>query len=811
MSDLPDYEKLGVFYLGRTKAADGAPASNLLYDAKDLTTHAMIVGMTGSGKTGLAVSLIEEAAIDGVPAILIDPKGDLANLLLQFPELRPTDFRPWIDEDEARRKGLSPDELAVKTSETWRKGLAKWDEDGERIRRLGRSAEFAVYTPGDTAGRPLCVLRSFDAPKGLDSTALRDRILYTVSGLLGLLGLSDDSVQGREHIFLSTLLEHEWRAGRDVSLEGIIRGVQDPPFSRVGVFDVETFYPAKDRMKLAMSLNALLASPGFSAWLEGEPLDAARLLHGPDGRPRVSVLSIAHLSDSERMFFVTALLSEVLSWMRRQPGTGSLRAILYMDEIFGYFPPTANPPSKAVMLTLLKQARAFGLGIVLSTQNPVDLDYKGLSNCGTWFIGRLQTERDKMRILDGLASASDAASAGFDRAEADKLLSGLANRTFFLRNVHDDASVLFETRWAMSYLAGPLTLPQLRTLCPARDAGQNGAAAGGVRSSQFAVASSQDAVGKELETGNGELQTPGGARPALPATLKQYRPAAIDADESPVWRPVALGIAKLHFASATAKVDLFEERSLVAEIEDDGSVIWEDASVERGRMAVRVGAPGAGSGEFIPPPEGALTAKTDAAWRKSFATALFQTQALELWRYAPLKLLSNAGEDEGEFRARVAMADRERRDAEKQKLTDEFQKKALALDDKIRTASARVEREKDARKSQWLSTAVSAGATLLGALLGSRRSATSAGTITRAGSTLRRTASIGKKTGDVQRAEDSLDVLQERRAELEKDFEAKVEAIRPVLDPAEVELESVVIRPRKADIDVLALGVLWKP
>ena len=811
MSDLPDYEKLGVFYLGRTKAADGAPASNLLYDAKDLTTHAMIVGMTGSGKTGLAVSLIEEAAIDGVPAILIDPKGDLANLLLQFPEMRPEDFRPWIDEDEARRKGLSPDELAVKTSETWRKGLAKWDEDGERIRRLGHAAEFAVYTPGDTAGRPLCVLRSFDAPKGLDSTALRDRILYTVSGLLGLLGISDDSVQGREHIFLSTLLEHEWRAGRDVTLEGIIRGVQDPPFSKVGVFDVETFYPAKDRMKLAMSLNALLASPGFSAWLEGEPLDAAHLLHGPDGRPRVSVLSIAHLSDSERMFFVTALLNEVLSWMRRQPGTGSLRAILYMDEIFGYFPPTANPPSKAVMLTLLKQARAFGLGIVLSTQNPVDLDYKGLSNCGTWFIGRLQTERDKMRILDGLASASDAASAGFDRAEADKLLSGLANRTFFLRNVHDDASVLFETRWAMSYLAGPLTLPQLRTLCaPPKADEQSGAAAGSfeVSGSKLQVVSCAPEDNPQLSTPNSQLAS---ARPALPATLRQYRPAAIDADESPVWRPVALGIAKLHFASATAKVDLFEERSLVAEIEDDGSVIWEDASVEHGRMAVRVGAPAVGSGEFVPPPEGALTAKTDAAWRKSFATALYQTQALELWRYAPLKLLSNAGEEEGEFRARVAMADRERRDAEKTKLAEEFQKKAQALDDKIRTASARVEREKDMRKSQWFSTAVSAGATLLGALLGTRRSASSAGTITRAGSTLRRTASIGKKSGDVQRAEESLDVLQERRTALEKDYEERIEAIRPVLDPAEVELESVVIRPRKADIDVLALGVLWKP
>ena len=800
-----DFEKLGAFYLGRQADENGktSPASPLLmYNSKHLTTHAMIVGMTGSGKTGLALSMMEEAAIDGVPAILIDPKGDLTTLLLQFPDLSPADFRPWVDPAEAQRAGLTVDAFAEKTAAQWRDGLAKWGQDGDRIRRLAASADFAVYTPGDTTGRPLQILRSFDAPAGADEITLRDSIINSVSSLLGLIGIQADPVQSREHILLSAIFYCQWKQGQGLPLEQLINYVATPPFAKIGVFDVESFYPSKDRMKLAMQLNSLLASPSFAAWREGDPLDIGRLLHTEDGRPRISILSISHLSDAERMFFVTAVLNATVAWMRRQTGTGSLRALLYMDEIFGYFPPSANPPSKPPMLTLLKQARAFGLGIVLSTQNPVDLDYKGLSNCGTWFIGRLQTERDKMRILDGLASASDAASAGFDRAEADRLLSGLANRTFFLRNVHDDASVLFETRWAMSYLAGPLTLPQLRTLCPE---------AGRVQSPEFKAQSEAEQDFEAPESRNPAASDSAGARPALPATLKQYRPAAIDADEQPVWRPVALGIAKLHFASATAKVDLFEERSLVAEIEDDGSVIWEDASVERGRMAVRVGAPGAGSGEFVPPPEGALTAKTDAAWRKSFATALYQTHALELWRYAPLKLLSNAGEDEGEFRARVAMADRERRDAEKQKLADEFQKKAQALDDKIRTASARVEREKDMRKSQWLSTAVSAGATLLGALLGTRRSASSAGTITRAGSTLRRTAAIGKKSGDVQRAEESLDVLQERRTELEKDYEAKIEAIRPVLDPAEVELESVVIRPRKADIDVLALGVLWKP
>jgi hypothetical protein len=415
---MPDFEKLGAFYLGREYDLETAKPRDelLLYDAKDLTTHAVCVGMTGSGKTGLCLSLLEEAAIDGIPAIAIDPKGDLGNLLLTFPELRPEDFRSWIDPGEAARSGITLDELAEQTAKRWREGLAAWGQQPARIARFRDSADVAIYTPGANAGLPLALLRSFAAPPQAirdDADALRERIAGAVSGLLSLVGIDADPLRSREHILLSRVLDEAWRAGREVQLADLVREIQSPSFKQVGVVDLESFFPAKDRFELAMSLNNLLASPGFAAWREGEPLDIQRLLYTSEGKPRLSILSIAHLSDAERMFFVTLLLNEVVAWMRSQSGTSSLRALLYMDEVFGYFPPTANPPSKMPMLTLLKQARAYGLGVMLATQNPVDLDYKGLSNAGTWFLGRLQTERDKARVLDGLEGASTAAGAKF--------------------------------------------------------------------------------------------------------------------------------------------------------------------------------------------------------------------------------------------------------------------------------------------------------------------------------------------------------------------------------------------------------------
>ncbi|MCJ7796866.1 MAG: ATP-binding protein, partial [Thermoleophilia bacterium] len=445
---MEEFEKLGVFYLGREyDLQTKAPREGLLlYDSKDLVTHGVCVGMTGSGKTGLCIGLIEEAALDGVPAIVIDPKGDLADLMLTFTDLRPEDLRPWINEEDAARKGLTPDDFARQQAEFWAKGLADWGESGDRIRRLREAADFAIYTPGSSAGLPISILASFAAPAAAvrdDPELLGDRIATTATSLLALLGIDADPIQSREHILLSTILNTAWQQGQNLDLAALIGQIQNPPVTRVGVMDLESFYPSKERFELAMRMNNLLAAPGFAAWMEGEPLDVARLLHTPEGKPRVSIMSIAHLSDAERMFFVSLLLNEVLGWMRSQPGTGSLRALVYMDEIFGFFPPVAEPPSKRPLLTLLKQARAFGVGILLATQNPVDLDYKGLANAGTWFIGRLQTDNDKQRVLAGLEGVAAGATAGFDRQAMEQTLAGLGNRVFLMYNAHEDAPVVF--------------------------------------------------------------------------------------------------------------------------------------------------------------------------------------------------------------------------------------------------------------------------------------------------------------------------------------------------------------------------------
>jgi hypothetical protein len=447
MADASSFEKLGVFYLRRPyESGKGAAAgASFLYDSRELTTHGLIVGMTGSGKTGLSIVLLEEAALDGIPAIVIDPKGDMGNLALQFPELSPPDFLPWIEPAEAEAQGKTAEELAGETAARWESALTEWGQSKARIRSLKDAAQVSIYTPGSTSGRPIAALRSFSAPPEAvrsDEDALRERASNAVSGLLELVRIEANPVTSREHVLLASLLDRAWRASEDATLEGLLQAVTTPPFDKLGVLDLESFYPAKERFALAARLNALLASPAFAAWREGEPLDVSRLLFTSGGKPRLSIFSIAHLGDEARMFFVTFLLNEVVAWLRTQSGTGSLRALLYMDEIFGFFPPVKSPPSKPPMLTLLKQARAFGLGVVLATQKPVDLDYKGLANIGTWFLGRLQTEQDRERLMEGLASVS----GGFDRAKAEELLSSLPKRVFLMQNVHEDGPALFQTR-----------------------------------------------------------------------------------------------------------------------------------------------------------------------------------------------------------------------------------------------------------------------------------------------------------------------------------------------------------------------------
>jgi hypothetical protein len=807
-----DYEKLGVFYLGREY--DGATATLkddlVLYDAKDLTTHAVVVGMTGSGKTGLCVSLLEEAAIDGIPALVIDPKGDIGNLLLAFPDLAPGDFAPWVDPGDAKRKGISVEELAAQTAETWKKGLAGWGQDAARVAKYRDAVDVAIYTPGASSGLPLSVLRSFAPPAGdaaQDATLVRDRIGAIVGGLLGLVGVDADPLKSREYILLSAIVENAWRAGRSLDLPGLIGAVQKPGFDKVGVFDVETFYPAKERLQLAMTLNGLVASPGFAAWLEGEPLDVQRLLHTPEGKPRISILSIAHLNDAERMFFVTLVLNELVQWMRLQPGTGSLRAIFYMDEIFGYFPPSAVPPSKPPMLTLLKQARAFGLGLVLATQNPVDLDYKGLGNAGTWFVGRLQTERDKARVLEGLESAL---GGGYDRATLDKLMSSLGNRVFLMRNVHEDHPVLMQTRWALSYLRGPLATPEIeRLMAPRRMAGRAGKAATGSPGQAQTRSGTHEAAAAAAAAAAPEPAA-GGARPVLPGDLTETFMRARTAGKGALaYRPAAIGTVKLHYVDAKQKLDLWTTQVLLAPLSDDGkAALWDEAEVVADLAAATDAEPAAGAA-FAELPGAALNAKTQAAWARQLAAHAYESRALEGYACDAPKAASAPGESEGDFRARLAQLARESRDAEVEKLRQKYAAKVNTLQDRMRRAHERVEREKSQVANHGVQAALSMGGAVLGALFG--RKALSSANIGKGMTAARSAARAAQERADVGRAEDGVEALTQRLQALQAEIEAETARIGEAYRAEALELRAVRVAPRKSDIAVGNVGIAWRP
>ena len=771
------FEKLGMFYLGRSysiaeKASSDAP---LLYDSRDLVTHAVCVGMTGSGKTGLCLALLEEAAIDGIPAIIIDPKGDLGNLLLTFPGLLAEDFRPWVNADDAQRKGLELDAYAAQQADMWKKGLATWGEGPERIRALREKVDMAIYTPGSTSGIPVNVLASFDAPKTDDAEAIADRVQTTAASLLGLLKLDADPVKSREYILLSALLTHEWQQGGGLDLPTLIERIQNPPFQKIGVLDLETFYPAKDRFALVMAINNMLAAPGFATWRQGESLDAGRFLYTPEGKPRLAIFSIAHLGDEERMFFVSLLLNEVVSWTRAQSGTTSLRAILYMDEIFGYLPPTANPPSKLPMLTLLKQARAFGVGVVLATQNPVDLDYKALSNAGTWFIGRLQTERDKARVLDGLQGA---AGGKFERQAMEALLSGLGNRIFLMNNVHDDGPVVFETRWVMSYLRGPLIKDQIRTLMAGRKPAVSVAAAPAVAA------------------------THSSKRPALPPAVPQvFLPAS--GSEPVIYSPRLLGAATIRFTDGKLGVEQTREAILFAPIPAGLSgAEWTELSGVRLSELEKTPAAGA---EFEDTPPAAGRPKNYAAWEKDCRQAIVENQRLQVFRCADLKTTSKANETEAEFKARIALAGRENRDAAVEALRKKYAPKVASLQARLARADAAVQRQKEQASQARMQTFISVGSTLLGALLG--RKALSASTIGKATTAARGVGRSIQEGSQAATAEQSAEAIRQQIAEIETEIEAESAA----LAATEPSTEIVEVKPARSGVSVRLIALAWVP
>ena len=815
MPTAADFEKLGVFYLGRPydwqqkKAQDGL----ILYDSKDLVTHAVCVGMTGSGKTGLCLALIEEAALDGIPAILIDPKGDLANLLLTFPGLKPEDFRPWVNEDDARRKNLSVDDYARQQAELWHKGLASWGEDGARIQRLRDAADFAVYTPGSNAGIPLSILKSFAAPPPAiraDEELLRERIGTTATSLLGLLGIDADPIKSREHILIATILDTAWRRGQELDLAGLIQQIQTPPVKRVGVLDLDAFFPSKDRFALAMSLNNLLAAPGFGAWMEGEPLDVGNLLRTPEGKPRVAIVSIAHLSDAERMFFVSLLLNQVVGWMRTQSGTTSLRALLYMDEIFGFFPPVANPPSKTPLLTLLKQARAFGVGVVLVTQNPVDLDYKGLSNTGTWFIGRLQTERDKARVLDGLEGAAGSAGQGFD-AGLERILSGLSSRVFLMNNVHDDHPVVFESRWVMSYLRGPLTRGQIKSLMDARRGAPAPTTAKAASAPAFPVRGAAAAATKPAETAPA-VQAGGGQRPLLPPDVPQhFVPAHGGAPAGSIlfYRPMLVGAAQVRVADTRSGVDVSRDLVYLTPISDDAvPVDWSQAETV-GFTTSDLTPAAEGEAGFAELPAPAARKKSYDGWTKDFSAWLLQSQKTELLRSPSLKVVSKPGETERDFRVRLQESTRQDRDKAGDLLRQKYAPKQAALQERRRRAEQAVARESEQATQQGIQTAISVGATILGAFLG--RKSINVGTIGRATTAARGASRVLKEAQDVGRAKETVAAVDEAIAGLGAQFKAEADALGARTDPLTEPLETIGLKPTRQNITVRLVALAWAP
>jgi hypothetical protein len=690
-----DLEKLGAFYLGRLYDAESRRVTDepLLYDAKDLTTHAVIVGMTGSGKTGLGVALLEEAALDGVPALVLDPKGDMGNLLLAFPQLRAEDFLPWVSAQEATRSGQTPEQLAASTAGLWRRGLADWGQGEERVARYCDAVDRAIYTPGGGGGRQLRVLQSFAAPPAAlrdDVELITGRVDAAVGGLLSLLGKTSDPVTSREHVLLANILHRAWRKGRDLDLGTLVQQIIRPQFEQLGVLDLETFYPARERQALALELNALIASPSFAPWLTGEPLDVGRLLYTAEGRPRIAVCSLAHLSDEQRMFFVTLLLGELVTWMRAQPGTGSLRALLYMDEIFGFFPPSAAPPSKAPMLSLLKQARAYGLGVVLATQNPADLDYKGLANCGTWLVGRLQTERDRERLLDGLQGPASAGGRAWGRAELGRLLGGLGKRVFLMSNAHEDEAVLFHTRWVLSYLAGPLTRQQIERLMPPPPEEEKSAAERTPPSEEIGAAATEaqsvrPAPPPEVGVAFLPLRERGDSGAAGASGAADVRQL--------VYRPALLARAQLHFKRASATVDEWRELAVLAPIAPGArSPDWQGARLLPFDAAtIPSGDP---RGRFAPL---ASAAKRSAFWsaaRKRLVTFLYREQTLTLFSHPGTKSTSHPGEGEGELRIRVKSLLAERRDREVEKVKQRYASRLASLRERIRADEERVERER---------------------------------------------------------------------------------------------------------------------
>src|SRR5690606_12386603 len=466
-----------------------------------------------------------------------------------------------------------------------------------------------------------------------------------------------------------------------------------------------------------------------------------------------------------------------------------LRAILYMDEIFGYFPPVANPPSKRPLLTLLKQARAFGLGIVLATQNPVDLDYKGLTNAGTWFLGRLQSERDKLRVLEGLEGASSASGGSFDRARFDALLSGLGKRVFLMHNVNDAEPTLFRTRFALSYLRGPLSRTDVKRLMDGR------------RPTAEPAPAARTSAPAPLAPTAAALAAPSVSAAPLRPALAPDVPVAflplrqpVPSGATVVYRPMIYGAARIPYESAKHGVDVADAPHLLAAIEDGPLPLrWGTAYSIAAAPAALTSEPPA-PGTYLDIPSAAREAKQLKAFERDLKEYLYANYRVVLRRSPTSGIGSTPGEPEAEFRLRGQQAARELRDDQLEALRRKYAAKVDRLDKSIRRAEAKIAKEQSQIDSASSDSMWEMGSAVLGMFGSSRRSVSARGK-----AIARSRARADRSKVQLADARKDLTQLQTQRTELEAELSAAIAQLEASI-AGEV-LEEVTVRPKKSAID----------
>lgn len=785
MNSTFDYEKLKLFYIGKEKIDDNFVP--LVYKNKDLLTHAAIIGMTGSGKTGLGISLLEEAAIDNIPSIIIDPKGDMTNLLLTFPSLQGSDFEPWIEEQDASNNGLSVKEFAQNTANLWKNGLERDFQNASRIEKLKNCADFTIYTPGSDAGVQISILSSFKAPNKEvieDNDLLVSLVNSTVSSILSLIEEKSDTTS-KESILISSIFMNYFKENKDLTLEELITLIVTPPFSKIGVFDLETFFAQSERLKLALKLNNIIANPSFKTWIEGETLDISNLLYDETGKAKVSIFSIAHLNDSQRMFFVTLLLNQMVAWMRRQEGTTSLKALLYMDEIFGYFPPNSNPPSKQPMLTLLKQARSFGIGIILSTQNPVDIDYKGLANIGTWFIGRLQTKQDKEKVIDGLSSANE---GNLNKNEVMNLISNLEKRNFILKNINEDGIKIFETRWALSYLKGPISKDGIKKLMSEKK--------------------KQNIPTQKIENENQTTQInieKGIPKPIITSNLTE-KYLYSSQNSAYYLQPYLICSCDVHYIDAPKNIDFEEKISYKIYLDENMKNIDFEEKEELGNNSFEEKEKP--NSFYYELPSFIQKEKDLKVIEKDFMDYIYRNSKLTLYKNEFLKITSKQTESLNDFKIRLQDRLNEKIDLEVEKLKIKFVKENDSIETKLSKLYEKLQKEEIQATSTTTDTIISIGTSLLGAFFGN--SVINKTNIGKVATSAKGASKILKERNDVKQVEAEILQLQEQRDNLKSVLENEIEKINLANQSSNFPIEEIFIKPKRSDIYNTKLALLWQ-